>query len=419
MTRTGRTRPERSGAHERSRSVHHSALPIPLRPDPRAPGRTPTLSFVRSAAALLAVVTALSCGTAPGTVPAPPEPAGSRTEPVPVPVIPPSLRWYIARRAPAVPVIDGRLDDAAWDDVAWTEPFMDIEGARQPAPRFGTRVRMMWDDASLYIGAALAEPDLQASLVERDAVIFRDNDFEVFLDPDGDTHDYVELEINALGTQWDLRLPKPYRDGGRPDNAWDITGLHAAVALDGTLNDASDRDGGWSVEIAVPFASLGLEPPRDGAQWRVNFSRVEWAFDTVDGSYRKRIDRATGKPLPESNWTWSPQYAVNMHMPELWGIVQFSTARPGGRSVSFASPSDEVARWGLRRVYYAERAFQRAHRRWTERLDELALDGLPSGVSLTVDSSAGTWQAEVTGESGARWRIRADGRIARDERGRQ
>jgi hypothetical protein len=310
-------------------------------------------------------------------------------------------------------VIDGQLDDAAWDDVAWTDPFTDIEGERRPVPRHETRVRMMWDDAHLYIGAVLEEPDLQASLTERDAVIYRDNDFEVFLDPDGDTHDYIELELNALGTEWDLRLPRPYRDGGRPDIAWDITGLRTAVALEGTLNDASDRDGGWSVELAIPFDGLGVDAPRDGAHWRVNFARVEWTFDAAEGGYRKRIDAGTGKPLPESNWAWSPQYAVNMHMPELWGIVQFSATPPAGGPVRFVAPVDEETRWALRRVYYAERAFRREQRRWATRLDALALAPMPSGISFEADSAAGTWRAELVGASGALWRITADGRIAR------
>ena len=63
----------------------------------------------------------------------------------------------------------------------------------------------------------------------RDAVIYHDNDFEVFIDPDGDNHLYYELEINALGTEWDLLLVKPYRDGGPAVNAWDIQGLRTAV----------------------------------------------------------------------------------------------------------------------------------------------------------------------------------------------
>ena len=91
---------------------------------------------------------------------------------------------------------------------------------------------------------------------KRDSVIFHDNDFEVFLDPDADTHDYFELEINAFGTEWDLFLERPYRDGVQADNDWDMAGLRSAVALDGTVNDPSDEDRGWSLEIAIPFAAL-------------------------------------------------------------------------------------------------------------------------------------------------------------------
>ena len=84
---------------------------------------------------------------------------------------------------------------------------------------------MLWDDAYFYIGAELEEPHVWATLTEHDSVIFHDNDFEVFIDPDGDNHEYYEFEINALGTYWDLLLPKPYRDGGKADNSWEIPGL--------------------------------------------------------------------------------------------------------------------------------------------------------------------------------------------------
>ena len=56
---------------------------------------------------------------------------------------------------------------------------------------------MLWDDQFFYVGAELEEPHVWATLTERDSVIFHDNDFEVFIDPDGDTHLYYELEMNA------------------------------------------------------------------------------------------------------------------------------------------------------------------------------------------------------------------------------
>jgi hypothetical protein len=111
---------------------------------------------------------------------------------------------------------------------------------------------MLWDDEWFYVAAEMEEPDLWGTLTERDSVIFRDNDFELFIDPDDDTHGYYELEVNALGTPWDLLLIKPYRDGGPAINGWDITGLQARVDLKGTLNKPADRDQGWAIELALP-----------------------------------------------------------------------------------------------------------------------------------------------------------------------
>ena len=231
-------------------------------------------------------------------------------------VEPPAIEWaplqYICVRAEAPIEIDGRLDESAWAAAPWTPDFVDIEGEIRTRPRFRTRVKMLWDDEYLYIGADMVEPHLWGTLTERDSVIYYDHDFEVFLDPDGDTRDYMELEINALGTEWDLRLVRPYRDGGPAIDEWDFVGLKSAVHLDGTLNDPSDIDRGWSMEIAIPWDSVREyaarpTPPLHGDAWRINFSRVEWRLTVVDGKYEKVVDEATGEPLPEDNWVWSPQ----------------------------------------------------------------------------------------------------------------
>ncbi len=189
---------------------------------------------------------------------------------------------------------------------------------------------MLWDGRAFYIGAELQEPHLWGTLIRHDAVIFHDNDFEVFIHPDGDGREYYELELNALNTTWDLLLPRPYRDGGKADNSWEIRGLKTAVRVYGTLNDPRDTDRGWTIEIALPWEALGEfahrpAPPRDGDAWRVNFSRVEWRTDVVDGKYVKRPG------LKEDNWVWSPQGAINMHMPEKWGFFEFRAGQAGAR----------------------------------------------------------------------------------------
>lgn len=231
-------------------------------------------------------------------------------------------RTYDCPRAAERVQIDGRLDDPVWRLARWTDDFVDIQGDVKPAPRFRTRVKMLWDDEYFYVGAWMEEPHVWASITQHDSVIFHDNDFEVFIDPNGDTLEYYEFEINALNTGWDLFLDKPYRKGGKARNDWEIPGLRTAVHVDGTLNDPQDRDRDWSVEIAFPWKALAQyaqkpAPPRSGDEWRVNFSRVEWRHEIVAGRYRK------APHTKEDNWVWSPQGAVNMHIPERWGRVRF------------------------------------------------------------------------------------------------
>src|SRR4051794_35999407 len=157
----------------------------------------------------------------------------------------PHPKGYVCYRAATPVKIDGAPDEAAWAAAPWSDDFVDIEGDAKPRPRFRTRMKMLWDDEALYVAAELEEPHVRATLTQHDSVIFHDNDFEVFLDPDGDSHLYGELELNALNTTWDLLLPKPYKDGGRAVDAWEVAGLRTAVRVNGTLNDPSDTDRGW------------------------------------------------------------------------------------------------------------------------------------------------------------------------------
>ena len=326
-------------------------------------------------------------------------------------------RSAVVFRAAPAPKIDGRLDDEAWQRSAWSEPFVDIEGDAKPKPRLQTRMKMLWDDRALYIAADIDEPDLWGTITTRDAVIFHDNDFEVFIDPDGDTHNYYELEVNALGTPWDLLLPKPYRDGGPAIDAWDIAGLQVGIDLRGTINRPGDRDRGWSVELALPWSVLeetapGQRPPRAGDQWRINFSRVQWQLDVKDGTYSKRLDPATGRALREDNWVWSPQGAVNMHMPERWGVVQFSN-RPAGSTELIAPDPDDATKWALRRLYYRQRDHRAAHGGYATSLAALNLSDIVVGgkpFQPTLAGSTTSYEIAAPGRAGI-VRIRDDGRV--------
>lgn len=231
------------------------------------------------------------------------------------------------------PVIDGAITEPEWSEAGWSELFLDIQGPLMEQPRYDTRMKMLWDENALYVAAYLQEPDLWATLTSRDAIVYQDHDFEIFIDPAGKGIDYYEIEVNAFGTILDLFMNKPYRDGGKADLSWDCPGLSVAIELQGTVNDPGDNDTSWTIEAAIPWKAFnrhsgGGDPPDPGATWRMNFSRVEWKTETGNGDYLKKSSPETGKPLPEDNWVWSPQGEINMHIPSQWGYVTFKHPPP-------------------------------------------------------------------------------------------
>ncbi len=254
---------------------------------------------------------------------------------------------YRCARATETPTIDGKLDDPCWAAASYTQPFRDMVTG-SPAP-LDTTAALLWDDRALYIGFRVVEPDLQASLTERDSYIWLEKDVEVFLaGPDS----YYELEINALGTvyealyvwkdaytkgsafardpQFDLIERHVDILGGFQDSFdhprgvrwvfrdWDFPGLRTAVALDGTLNDSTDTDSGWTVEIALPWSGMAalsggvVKTPAPGDRWRINLFR----FQTIEHNGRK-IE-------PSAGWAWAPHGVYDSHIPECFAEIELA-----------------------------------------------------------------------------------------------
>ena len=295
-----------------------------------------TRSRSREAAALIRMLVALQHAL----VPAVPDCSFAASRP----------REYAALKVTEPPFpLDGDLSKPVWAEVPWTEDFVDI--STTTTPRLRTRAKIRWDEKYLYVAAELRDPDLWATLKEHNTVIFADNDFEIFVDPNATNHFYKEYEMNAFNANWDLELSRPYGDGGgeiscrstptkRPcfDEMHATPPLASAVRLDGTINNPATRNVGWAVEVALPVdGANGLlannsganKRPRAGVFWRINFSRVQWALQVVNGSYVKKPS-CQSCPVPggphEDNWVWSPQGAINMHQPETWAILQLAEA---------------------------------------------------------------------------------------------
>lgn len=340
-------------------------------------------------------------------------------------------RQYVAYYLPPseAPILDGNLNDVAWQQVPFTEPFVDI--ANHVKPRFETRAKIRWTDDALYVAAQLEEPDVWANVTKHDDVIFHDNDFEVFVDISGSNAYYKETEVNALGVTWDLSLNKPYGDGGG-ENSSRTLGAHgfdmanmvlplmARARVRGPINDPAVRNGGWSVELRLPFVGLKLNntvqnyTPRPGEFWRINFSRVEWHVMNRGGRYVK--DPAYPH---EDNWVWSQQGEVQMHLPERWGILQLAAGTVNATSVAMLPSWNERA--VAMTIYYAQHAVLAKFGRFTNSVKLLAeyapprtLDGSCTGaVSVSLVDGAADFCARVPSLDGTREAcVRGDRRLS-------
>lgn len=286
-------------------------------------------------------------------------------------------RQYVATYTSTPPLVDGKIEDTVWKNVPWTEYFKDIEGDSKPAPTWNTRAKMTWTSEGLYIAAELLEPHVWAYLNKHDEIVFYDNDFEVFIDPDNDTHRYYEIEINAANTIFDLFMPKPYRNNSGAMFAYNTPGMKTAVSIQGTLNNPGDTDKGWTVEMFIPFMAVTMgnvaKVPADGEFWRLGFSRVEWDVEVKDGKYVK-LKGANGRSLPEHNWVWSPQGLVNMHYPERWGYLFFSKPESGKDPSDYKIPYSETQKKYLWLVYYLQKEYFQKNRSYAKDLKDLGIN---------------------------------------------
>ncbi|MDR0965217.1 MAG: carbohydrate-binding family 9-like protein [Myxococcales bacterium] len=215
--------------------------------------------------------------------------------------VPKDLPSYRAKKRTGPIEVDGRLDDAGWQAAPWTEPFRRTGDGKKP--HFSTRAKLSWDDEALYVAFEVEDRDIWATHTERDAPIYEEEVVEIFIDADGDGRTYDELQLSPRGVQFDAAFT------GRRQGmnlGWD-SGMTSAVHLRGTLDDASDRDEGWSAEMRIPvdrLTDVPRWPPRPGDRWRVNLYRLEWH------SERKRNEGSAFSPplvgdfhhLPRFGW---------------------------------------------------------------------------------------------------------------------
>ncbi len=182
----------------------------------------------------------------------------------------PTLPEYRVVRARPPPTIDGLLDDPAWARAAPVTLVNSLDGS---PGRVRTTARLLWDDRYLYVSFDCEDTDVWSTFTKRDEPLYTQEAVEIFIDADGDGRTYNEIEVSPANVLFDAYFPER-RQG--MDLSWDSQAL-TAVTVQGTLNDASDTDQGWRVEMRIPIERLAAVPhvpPRVGDRWRFNLYRL-------------------------------------------------------------------------------------------------------------------------------------------------
>jgi len=177
------------------------------------------------------------------------------------------------------PAVDGRLDDPAWAAASWTRWWgapSGEPGAQAPA----TRAKFVWAPDALYVAVECRDTDVWSTFTARDSDTWEQEVVEVFLDPDGDHLDYLELQVTPANVVFDARFAS-YRKDLPAARAWDMRGLETGVWVDGTLNERGDQDRAWTAELRIPASEVpgAALPLAANARWRLNLFR----FDAPQG----------------------------------------------------------------------------------------------------------------------------------------
>ncbi len=165
----------------------------------------------------------------------------------------------VATRTQSPPKIDGKLDDAVWQQARPIGELIQsnpLEG--QPASE-ATEVRFLYDSEHLYISMRFfdSRPDeIITSSRERDANLDEDDRFEMILDTFHDKRSAFWFQMNAGGSKSDALLTP-----GSFNKPWD-----------GIWEGRSSIDSeGWSCELSIPFKTLSFDPSKSA--WGFNISR--------------------------------------------------------------------------------------------------------------------------------------------------
>lgn len=203
----------------------------------------------------------------------------------------PGMPRVVCMRTESAPTIDGRPDDACWEN---SSP-LPIQTIFAPKPIPPTAAKICWDRQALYVIIEADEPtpeNIRALATDGDSEqVYNDDHVELFFDPDGDGQRYSHMAVNTRGVL-----------------TGDTKGVEVACKVGA---------GHWVMELRIPWTTARATVPDDLTRWAGNFNRDRFATRSHD---RHELEAA------HTLSSWSPAIrpvSPGYHNPAKWGTIRF------------------------------------------------------------------------------------------------
>ena len=189
------------------------------------------------------------------------------------------------------PTIDGKLDDAIWNEVEWTSDYVEFQPDVGTPPTEQTKMKILYDDKNLYVAYRCYQAD--PSTIEKR--MGRRDDFpgdwvEINIDSYNDDRTAFSFTISASGVKGDEFVS----NNGNFDGSWNPI----------WYTDTNIDDEGWTAEIRIPLSQL-----RFG-----NAEEQVWGLQSTR-RYFNNEERSTWQPLEANPPGWVSEFG------ELRGLI--------------------------------------------------------------------------------------------------
>ena len=227
----------------------------------------------------------------------------------------PALKSIKAIKLSSPPPMDGRLDDAVWQNAGEINSFIVLNSAGKTPACVKTQAKFVYTQDDLYIGVRCEEPDMNGLKVkcrEYGGPVWADDCVEFWIDPRESGNSAYHIVFNSIGTVSEVI---------ESEEATGKIKCEQRTWRSGAVVKTFKGDNFWSAEVQIPFKNIDIANPDFISRTRFNMARERRSSGEIElsswtGNFASPIKKfgviELNAPLIEAELLgWSAFYGAN------------------------------------------------------------------------------------------------------------